>query len=172
MGLSRARLINRTHFLVDCIINDKCKLRGFRLNTMSRIPSLSALFTSRLLGRDRAGCLFCGLLRNISRSIYNPLRCWPLLARYRVKISAAPCNLASCMKNLPSRFLARFLPKPPIASHLAIPCDINEITPHENASRQIRPRLEAHYYRIMRWATSGQGTSLNYAACKLKRVAN
>lgn len=71
-----------------------------------------------------------------------------------------------------SRFLARFLPKPPIASHLAIPCDINEIALHENASWQIRPRLEAHYYRIIRWATSGQRISLNYAACKLKRVAN
>lgn len=133
-----------------------------------------ALFISRVLGRDWADLsLSRGLSWNISRSIYNPLRCWPLLACYRAKISAAPYNLASCMKNLPSRFLARFLPKPsPIASHLAIPCEINEIAPHENASWQIRPRLEAHYYRIMRWATSGPGTSLNYAECKLKRVAN
>lgn len=129
---SCARLINRTHILVDYIINDKCKLRGFRLNATSRIPSLSALFTSRLLGRDRVDVSFAAS-REIYRGAFITLRCRPLLARYRVKISAALYNLASCMKNLPSRFLARFLPKPPIASHLTIPCDINEIALHENA---------------------------------------
>lgn len=112
----------------------------------SRIPSLSALFISRLLGRDQAN-LSPVASWNISRNIYNPLRCRPLLARYRAKISVVPYKLASCMKNLPSRFLARFLPKlPPTASHLAIPCEINEIAPHKNASWQIQPRLEAHYY--------------------------
>lgn len=96
-----------------------------------------------------------------------------LLARYRVEISVAPCNLISCMKNLPSHFLAHFLPKPPpiMASHLAISCEINEIAPHENASWQIRPRLEAHYYRIMRWTTSGP-EHLLITRYKLKCAAN
>lgn len=62
---SCAHLINRMHILVDYIINDKCKPRGFRLNATSRIPSLSALFTSRLLGRDRTDVSFA------SREIYR-----------------------------------------------------------------------------------------------------
>lgn len=106
---------------------------------------------------------------NISRSIYNPLRSRPLFARYRTKISAALRNFASCMKNLlPGAFPGAFPPETDIGHVSSFRVKLTRS--HENASRQIRPRLEAPYYWIMRWTTSGQRTSLNYAACKLKRL--